>query len=239
MSRILGMLAVLLALLGGSAHAGALKLSSSSDYGLIAVEIEPGGQMAAANGGYALNMARFSPEEHASLANSFGGWASLTGVGKMNQIRGYYLTKAKPGSYVFMSLAVKSWGVCYNGDTQTFDVKAGEVTFVGRYDPRDSLVELSEAVRHGRLPSMAKTTDINFLFDASRLVLTPAEQLEPWRPELEAWLKNEQPGVNAPIVAAKVVPTHFNTGRDAFGMRRICGGYYAKKDKPPSEAKTP
>jgi hypothetical protein len=235
MSRIMGLLAALVALLGGAAHAGAVKLDSSADYGLIAVEVEPGGPMAAANGGYTLNIARFSPQEHAATANSFGGWASLTGVGKMNQDRTYYLAKAKPGSYAVLSLSVKAWGVCYNGDTRTFDVKAGEVTYVGRYDPRDSLTELSQAVRSGRLPSMAKVSDINFLFDTSRVALVPPEQLEPWRREFEAWLKSEHPGVTAPIVAAPITATHFNTGRDALGLRRICGGYYAKKDKTPTD----
>lgn len=239
MSRVLGMWAVLTALLGGTAHAGAVKLDPASGYGLIAIEVEPGGPQATANGGYALNIARFSPQEHAATANSFGGWASLTGVGKMNQDRTYYLAKAKPGSYAVLSLSVKGWGVCYNADSRTFDVKAGEVAFIGRYDPRDSLMELNRAVQSGRLPSMAKVSDINFLFDTSRVALTPPDQLESWRREFEAWLKSEHPGVTAPIAAAQVTETHFNTGRDALGLRRICGGYYAKKDKPPSEAKAP
>lgn len=230
------MLAATLAatLAGGAALAGQPKLDPASDYGLVALEIEPGGPMAAANGGYQLNIARFSPQEHASLANPLGGWVNLGRVGGKNQPRAYYLAKAKPGSYVLLSMSVMNWGVCYNADSRTFDVKAGEVTFIGRYDPASSLMELSQAVGSGALPSYARSTDINYLFDSSRPGLTAPEQLEPWRPGLEAWLKAERPGVTAPVVAAQVTPTHFNTGRDAFGLQRICGGYYAKKDKAPA-----
>ncbi|MGR4865228.1 hypothetical protein [Caulobacter sp. LARHSG274] len=140
-------------LISGAAQAGAPKLDASSNYGLIALEIEPGGPMVAANGGYTLNMGTFSPQEHAFTTTPFSGWASLNKVGKTGGPRAYYLAKAKPGAYAFLSMSVKNWGVCYNADSQTFDVKAGEVTFIGRYDPRDSLVELGQAVSSGQFPS--------------------------------------------------------------------------------------
>ncbi len=229
MRYLLGLFVALL--LAGAAQAGVLKLEPTSDYGVIAIEVEPGGPMASANGGYRLNIGAFSPEAHAFNANPFGGWASLGVLGKTPTAGGYYLAKAKPGAYALLGLSVKNWGVCYNGDSQTFEVKPGQVTFLGRYDPQPSLIDLSLAVQSGRLSSVARGTDVLYIFDTPRLALTPPAQLESWRPALEDWLKAEKPDVQAPVVVADLTPTHFNTGRDAFGLQRICGGYYAKHDK--------
>ncbi len=237
MLRTLLGIALASALAGSVAQAATPNFTEVSDYGLIVFEIEPGGDVAAANGGFALRLGSFSPEDQVIKIGSFTPPPTI-GVASQGSPPPYYMAKAKPGIYAIQGLSIRNWGVCFNGDSRSFEVKPGRVTFVGRLAPRESLNALGQAVRSGQLASSARQGDVLYVFDTPRLALTPAEGIESWQANLKAWLDTGGGRISAPVVAAELTATHFNTGRDAFGLKRICGGYYAKRgSKSPEEGR--
>ncbi len=209
--------------------------TEASDYGLIVFQIEPGGPLAESNGGFGLQLGNFSPEDQVIKIGSFLPPPAI-GVSSKGDLPPYYMAKARPGIYAIQSLSILNWGVCFNGDTRSFEVKPGRVTFIGRLAPAENLDALGAAVRSGQLSNSARQGDVLYLFDTPRLALTPAVEIASWQTDLKAWFDTGGGRINAPLVAADLTATHFNTGRDAFGLKRICGGYYAKRGSKPPEA---
>jgi hypothetical protein len=228
----LGLALVLALTTPAVARAAAPKFTETSDYGLIVLEIEPGGDIAAANGGFALRLGSFSPEDQVIKIGSFSPPPTI-GVSSQGSPPPYYMAKAKPGIYAIQGLAIRNWGVCFNGDSRSFEVKPGQVTSVGRLAPAENLDALGAAVRSGQLAGSARQGDVLYLFDTPRLALTPAAEIAAWQANLQAWLDTGGGRIAAPVVAAELRTTHFNTGRDALGLKRICGGYYAKRASTP------
>ncbi len=226
--NLLGVALTLACATSSVAQAATRNFTEASDYGLIVFEIEPGGDLARANGGFALLLGNFSPEDQVIKIGSFTPPPTI-GVASQDDPPPYYMAKAKPGIYAVQGLSILNWGVCFNGDSRSFEVKPGRVTFVGRLAPRENLNALGQAVRSGQLASSARQGDVLYLLDTPRLALTAAEGVESWQTNLRAWLDTGGRRINAPVVAAELSTTQFNTGRDAFGLKRICGGYYAKR----------
>lgn len=237
--RRLAVCALLSAMLAAPASAGPAKLTPQSDYGLIAVEAEPA-SILRPGFGYDLNIVSYSVEEGRFTHNSFKGWAHIRDIGKEPGKR-YYLRKAKPGVYGVLSASIFAWGTCFNGGSFAFDVQPGKVTFIGRFAGGVHSAQLLEAVDRGQLPRSAGRNEFAYLFDEPRPALTGPDALEDWRGGLEAYLKAEEPQVSGEIVPATLTPIVFNTGSDAFGARKLCGGYYAKAAGPqtsPAPART-
>jgi len=60
-----------------------------------------------------------------------------------------------PGNYVVRMLTTQGfWGACLSDNTVAFDVKAGQITYLGRMDPAPTLASIeSEAFRTGKTSS--------------------------------------------------------------------------------------
>lgn len=212
------------------ATAALAKLTPQSDYGLIAVEVTPVEGLAPGRA-YSLNIARYSREEGRFTQNSFSGWAQFDKLGK-EAGKTYYLRKTKPGTYGLLSVSLSAWGTCFDGGSVVFDVQPGKVTFIGRYDASQNLGEVTDAVRTGVLPRVTGANALEYIFGVSRPSLTPPGEMADWNTGFGEWLKTAEPGVTGEVVAADLTPITFNTGTDAFGIQRICGGYYAKPKVP-------
>ena len=204
-----------------------ISVSSSSDIGLVVIEVEPTEDLRA-HAQYNLGVMAFDPATGKITANFFGGWAGIDPQSAAVSDRSYLVGQAKPGVYALADLRISQWGVCYNNGTVRFDVRPGEVVFVGRYNPNTSLTELQEATRDGRVPRQAMQNQFFYLFDTPRPDLTPPDRVEGWRDNVRAYLSANFPNVSAPITQAVHTPAVFGTGRSLDGTIKLCGGYYAK-----------
>lgn len=232
--RRIGLLAVLLLLVGaGAVSARPVTFTPSANNALIVIEAEPADDVMLRGASYMLGITAFAPDTHVLSNSNFHGWAGMS-LGKNQHQRQYYLRTVAPGTYAFQAIGVQMWNVCFNGSTLAFTIRPGEALFLGRLDPHESLREIQFGVASGQMPKSGHRTDYFYLFDAPRPPLLAPENLGDWRPGLEAFLKSEHPGVTAQIQPAAYVETHFNTGRDLFGLQRVCGGYYAKGDAAPA-----
>lgn len=65
------------------------------------------------------------------------------------------LHRMPPGFYVVRMITTQSWwGACLSDDTVGFDIKAGQITYLGRIDPAPTLASIqSEAARTGKTTS--------------------------------------------------------------------------------------
>lgn len=213
-------LTLALALNPGAASAKAWKLTSQSKYGLIAVQIPPPGDLFVPGGSYELQFMNYDPQRHSFEVNSFYGWAQIS-VNATKPYERFRLRNARPGFYALRSTTVLSaWGSCFNGGSYYFEVKPGQVTYVGVYDPRRNIDEVRDAVRTGRLPGSASGSQQFFVVDTPRPTLTLPADDPKGLTDLAAWLRAEQPGVEGQPIAADMTPTTFGyrTGGGLFGM---------------------
>jgi hypothetical protein len=197
--------------------------------GLVVVEAEPVGPILREHAAYDLGIGAFSPETGQFHAGPLGGWVWTGAMGKGPNARRYFIGAAQPGTYAIQQILVGHWGVCFNGGTKMFDVAPGAVTFVGRIDPNPSLL----AIMRGHLPTLARQGQYFYVFDTPRPALTTPEQNPGWEAELKTYL-SALPAANAPLRAAVLRDATFNTGRDLFGISKLCGGYFAKPKVPPA-----
>lgn len=204
-----------------------ISISPASDIGLVVFEVEPTEDLRD-SALYNLGVTAFDPASGKLTANFFGGWAGIDPQSAAISERSYLVGQAKPGAYALTDLRLGQWGICYNNGTVRFDVRPGEVVFVGRYNPNPSLTELSQAVRSGKLPPRATQTQFFYLFDTPRPDLTPPDRVEGWREGVQTYLAANFPNVSAPLTPAVHTPAVFGTGRSLDGTNKLCGGYYAK-----------
>jgi hypothetical protein len=203
-----------------------VQFDSSAKQGLIVIETEPPTGILRAQSEYALSVSSFSLEEGRFTSNPFKGWANIGGIGKAQTERGFIVGRAAPGVYAIQALTVGGhWGVCFNGGSYAFEVKPGEVTYLGVLEPRGHLVEIMT------LPQLARSNEFFYVFDRPKPALKPADPAGEWKPRVRAFLDKNYPGVAAEPAAAALTPVTFNTGKDAFGLQKLCGGYYAKPAK--------
>lgn len=173
-----------------------------------------------------LTVARYSPEEGRLLATSFGGWAPVNSAEVDASGRYWLVGRAEPGLYVISSLNHQStWHACFNAGTRSFTVEPGQVLYVGRIDPVPALMTIEST-----LPSVSMNSEHLFAMDQS-ISLTPAAKVADWQTSVEAFVRKTYPNVTAPAEAAELGEATFNTGRDLFGVQRVCGGYYAPSDE--------
>lgn len=94
---------------------------------------------------YQLDVLRFNEEGTALEANTFNGvYPFRPDAGA----QGFIMKEAKPGRYVFVSVHQQGfWAVCFHNHTTSFEVRPGEVTFLGIFDPVPHLMQLQSLAR--------------------------------------------------------------------------------------------
>jgi hypothetical protein len=160
----------------------------------------------------------------------YGGIETLAGRPK-SFVDGFLVERVKPGTYAFQSFSRQDyWALCFNGESLQFTIKPGEVLYLGELDARKHAMELEHlAVTTGRTTSR-NSDPIHFFDTVSPPAFAPVD--EAGLAAAAAMVKARMPKTTVAPRPAVFSKARFGTGKDLFGLRRICGGYYQKKAKP-------
>lgn len=149
-------------------------------------------------------------------------------------VDGYLIASIKPGRWVVQSYSQQDkWALCFNAASLQFEVKPGEVLYLGRFDALFHRRQLTmQAVSTGR-------TSISGYGFADFFDLTDGPQFEPVEEAglaaAKAMLATRAPGVTAPVTTVTFAPATFGTGSTLFAERK-CGGYFNSSAKPKKSA---
>lgn len=182
---------------------------------------------------YRLSAVRYN-QEAAQIELMSGGFALATNgtVLDADERSNYIIAIAQPGIHAFQMLTQQErWGVCYHADSLQFELTADTVVYLGEFDPTPSLSELTINVVKNRDTYSVGRTDISHYFEniSPPNIAAPSEQdLD----DVRAFIDRELVNVNAPVMTPDYAPASFGTGRDLFGLNKICGGYYRGEAKP-------
>ena len=176
---------------------------------------------------FKIALSRFDPAERKLMGGPFSG--VLIEAQRKNFADGYLIKPIKPGRWVFQSYSQQDkWALCFNASSWQFDVKPGEVVYLGEFDAlshRDQLTE--QAMRSGKVMiSGYGFADFFDLPEGPRLKPIDETQLDAVR----SAIARHAPQVTAPVRAADYSPAQFGTGSTLFADRR-CGGYFTTKAK--------
>lgn len=171
---------------------------------------------------FSVTIARFAAAEGRLDAGLTGGWARVNSADRDADGRYWLVGQAEPGEYVISDLSHQSlWHACFNAGTRAFTVAPGQVVFLGALDPVPALQVMALT-----LPSVSMNSEHLFAMD-QEVDFIPPGSVTNWQAPVEAFVRTNFPNVTAPITTVESRPVTFNTGRDLFGLQRVCGGYYA------------
>ena len=169
-------------------------------------------------------------EQKMQSGGPYGGTETLAGRPK-SFVDGFLVERVKPGTYAFQSFSRQDlWALCFNGDSLQFTIKPGEVLYLGELDALSHVLELERlAVTSGRTTSR-NSSPIHFFDTVSPPAFAPVD--EAGLESAAAMVRARMPKTSVAPKAAQFSKARFGTGKDLFGTKRICGGYYQKKAKP-------
>jgi hypothetical protein len=153
------------------------------------------------------------------------------GSKEKNYFDGYLFRTIKPGTYVFKDFSRQDrWALCFNDNSFYFTVKAGQALYLGQLDSVSHVRDLeTSAITSGRVTS--RNSEAVHFFDniaAPRISVINQDALS----NLAKTMKALMPKTTVQPEAAIYQPARFGTGRDLFGLHKVCGGYYSGKAKP-------
>lgn len=182
---------------------------------------------------YRLALQSYDPAEQKMVGGPFGGGALFQARPK-DFVDGYLILEVKPGTYAFESFSQQDyWALCFNGGSLQFTVRPGEVLYLGDFDAAAHALELQTlAVTSGRT-STRGSNPVHFFDTVTPPMFAPADDAA--LAAVAAMVKVRMPRTTVAPKAATLSPARFGTGRDLFGLQRICGGYYQGKAKPPKQ----
>lgn len=194
-----------------------LSLPSGSPDSIILMKVRP------ARTSYELHISSYDKTERALQISSFGGWATLDVPGGTAE---YVARKVKPGDYVVMAFAQQSqWALCFHDDSLGFQVKPGEVVYLGEFDPSQHFTQLQNNALSNR-DIVASSSTLHHYFDN---ILPPQLTLNSSDEALAvAYVREDMAKVFAPVRSANLEVAQFGTGSTLFG-EKICWGYGKKK----------
>jgi hypothetical protein len=171
----------------------------------------------------------YDPVEQKMQSGPFGGIETLAGRPK-SFVDGFLVERVKPGTYAFQSFSRQDlWALCFNGDSLQFTIKPGEVLYLGELDALSHVLELERlAVTSGRTTSR-NSSPIHFFDTVSPPAFAPVD--EAGLESAAAMVRARMPKTSVAPKAAQFSKARFGTGKDLFGTKRICGGYYQGKAK--------
>jgi hypothetical protein len=235
-------LAIILALCGTSVPATApakspdkLSLNPSSKTALVIIKADwwrPALNMRSA---FKLALSAYDPAEKKLLGGPFAGGAVFEAQDK-NFAEGHLIAEIKPGRWTFQSYSQQDlWALCFNAASYQFEVKGGEVVYLGQLDALRHRQELGEqVVRTGKIAINGYGfADFFDLPDGPHLASIDDEQLDAVRDMLGRRARL----VTAPVRAAEYSPASFGTGSTLLAQRR-CGGYFTTGAKDGKKAKS-
>ncbi len=156
-------------------------------------------------------------------SNMFNGNA-LIEAKKKNFLNGYLIAAIKPGRWVIQSYSQQDkWALCFNASSLQFDVKPGEIIYLGKFDSIFHRRQLTlEATRSGRISiSGYGFADFFDLPNGPRFEAIEESEIA----DLKSTLAHQTPGITAPVHSVMFRPASFGTGSTLFAERK-CGGYF-------------
>lgn len=144
---------------------------------------------------------------------------------------GYLVSDLKPGTYVVTELSRQDlWALCFHDSSVQFTVKPGEVLYLGDLDATFHVAELQrKAISSGKL-RLRQGSLAHFFDNVTPPKFMPGSAAD--LPAVAAMMKSAMPRTTVAPRLAQFQPARFGTGRDLFGLSRICGGYWSGKAKP-------
>jgi hypothetical protein len=145
--------------------------------------------------------------------------------------QGYLMSDLKPGTYVVTDLSRQDlWALCFHDNSLQFTVKPGEVLYLGNFDAAFHVEELQRmAMTSGKI-SVRQGSVAHFFDNVTPPKFTPGTSDD--LVAVTAMMKAAMPNTTVAPRLVEFQPARFGTGRDLFGLQRICGGYYTGKAKP-------
>lgn len=219
--------------LPGSVNAktpGKQVLDPASETALVVIKTDWWQPPLSMHSAFKLMLSTYDPIEQKLQGKPYGG-SVLIEAKKKNFADGYLVASIKPGRWVFQSYSQQDkWALCFNATSWQFQVRPGEVVYLGEFDALGHRKQLTEqAVRLGKLAiSGYGFADFFDLPEGPRFKAIDGPQLT----AVSDMLSRRAPLVKAPVRAAQYSPAKFGTGSTLLAERR-CGGYFATgaKDK--------
>jgi hypothetical protein len=205
-----------------------LVFGADSPTALIAIKTDwwqPAPEMKSA---YKIVLSAYDPTDEKLMGGPFAGGALIEAQRK-KFAEDYLLTPIKPGRWVFQAYQQQDkWALCFNAATFAFEVKAGEVVYLGDFDAKAHRDLLTlKAVSSGKV-SISGYGFADFFDLGAPPLFKPVSDAD--LPALKAALASYAPQVTAPIRRADYTSAKFGTGSTLFAERR-CGGYFTKAAK--------
>jgi hypothetical protein len=194
-------------------------LEASEDAAIVLMKVNP------APLEYSLNLSTFDEKQQALTANSFSGYTSF-GVEPGNV---YVARKIAPGTHVFAGFIQQYyWTGCFQSATLAFDVKPGEILYLGEYNPLPHFLAMQTHVKENR-DFTASSNDRHFYFDNIPPVrLAFGSDRAHTLSDVSDYVKAQMPKVVGTVALAEYRDAKFGNGISLFGQP-VCGGYYKGK----------
>jgi hypothetical protein len=177
---------------------------------------------------YRLYLHTYDPHEQKMVGGAFGGGAVFEAKPK-NFADGYLVVAVKPGTYAFQSFYQQDyWGLCFNGGSLAFTVKPGEVLYLGAFDALKYAAEL-QGLAISNHQTSTRGQAVEYFDTVTPPALSAVDDAD--LAAVAAMMRSRMPNTTVAPRAALLSPARFGTGRDLFGLSRICGGYYQGKAK--------
>lgn len=231
MNRLVKGLLVASAVLGTAflPHAASAKkpdkveLSAESPGAVVVIKTQWWKPAPSMQSAFKLTLSTYDPDEQKLLGKPFGGSTRIEAKRK-NFVDDYLIVPIKPGRWVYQAYSQQDkWTLCFNAISRQFEVKPGEVVFLGEFDAGFHRDELTlKSTMSGQI--FLSQYDFAAYFDLAsgpKLGEIDALQLEAVRD----MLRQNAPLVTAPVRAAEYSEAKFGTGSTLFGDRQ-CGGYF-------------
>jgi hypothetical protein len=198
-------------------------LTAASETAMLVIKSDFWQPAPSMHSAYKIAFSTYDPVEAKMLGAPFAGGA-LIEAQKKKFVEGYLIVPIKAGHWVYVSYQQQDkWALCFNAASWQFDVKPGEVVYLGEFDAQSHRRQLTEqAILHGKTSiSGYGFADFFDLPEGPKLKPVDDAQLA----DVRAMLARNAPQITAPVRAAAYSPAKFGTGSTLFAERR-CGGYF-------------
>ena len=169
---------------------------------------------------YSLNIEAYDP---ATLSAEFGLFGSREDLTVKASTEEFVARKIKPGKYLFTSfIQQRQWAVCFHDYTLSFEVKPGEVLYLGDFSPKVHFEQL-QAYAGVFGDRYADTDTLHHYLDgiAPPQIGSPQSRKDTL-PMAEKFVRDSMPDVTANVRLADYKRARFEVSSTRNG-ERICG----------------
>ncbi|MDC7683694.1 hypothetical protein PQU92_10420 [Asticcacaulis sp. BYS171W] len=175
-----------------------------------------------------LTAGSFDSATQGNKLTPFSGWLTWYMIDDPVTRQRFLVGQVNAGEVALYDFMTDRLGVCFNSGTLSFTVEEGKTYFIGSFDPKPYIREINDVMSENRLALAMSQAPMIYLFDRKLEHFTlPAETPDGLGQATTLVANLKQP--TREIVVPELRPTTFFTGRDAFGVNKLCRGYYSGK----------